>query len=208
MDEYRKLAHQKYLQNKKDETEFNQMKIKMDNEYENMTFSLIERTIKSIEENINSNINCDINCDIDNDIVILMETICDNFDFFERRKQLNRLKEIVIKFVNTINSITQSKKINLRNINLLSNNFNIIFDMLNLHISIEKMDTSEDEIYAYQIQEQLYQNEFNQIEINEFIENEFIENEFIENEFIENEFIENEFTENDGSDVEYIPDDE
>ena len=180
MDEYRKLAHQKYLKHIQDETEFNRMKIQMDNEYEILTFNLIQNSIKSIEENIN------INNDIDNDVVILMETICDNFDFFERHNVLKRLEEIVIKFVDTINSITCSKKINLRNINLLSNNFNIIFDMLGLDISIEKMDTSEDEIYAQHMQEQIYQNEFNELDMNEFIENDF----------------------SDHSDIEYNPDDE
>jgi len=191
MDEYRKLAQQKYLkhiQNKTELEEFNNIKIKMDNEYEILTFNLIQNSIKSIEENIN------INNDIDNDVVILMETFCDNFDFFEKRNQLNRLKEIVIKFVDTINFITQSKKINLRNINLLTNNFNIIFDMLGLDITIEKMDTSEDEIYARQMQEQIYQNEFNKLDMNQFNMNDI------------NEFIENELS--DHSDIEYNPDDE
>lgn len=191
MDEYRKLAQQKYLkhiQNKTELEEFNDMKIKMDNEYEILTFNLIQNSIKSIEENIN------INNDIDNDVVILMETLCDNFDFFEKRNLLDRLKDIIVKFVETINFITQSKKINLRNINLLTNNFNIIFDMLGLDITIEKMDTSEDEIYAQQMQEQIYQNEFNELDMNEFIENDM------------NEFIEN--AGSDHSDIEYNPDDE
>lgn len=203
MDEYRKLAQQKYLKHIQNETEleeFNRMKIKMDNDYEIMTFNLIQNSIKSIEENIKMN----VNCDIDNDVVILMETICDNFDFFEKRNQLNRLKEIVIKFVETINSITQSKKINMHNINLLTNNFNIIFDMLNLDISIEKMDTSEDEIYARQIQEQIYQNEFNELDMNQFDLNQLDMNQIDMDEFIENDM--NDFS--DQSDVEYNPDDE
>lgn len=80
MDEYRKLAHLKYLKHVESETEFNDVKKKLDDDFENMTFDLINNLIKSIEENIVD--------DIDNDVTVLTKTFFDNIDFFEKETKL------------------------------------------------------------------------------------------------------------------------
>ncbi len=154
-DEYRKIAQQKYLKKKKEETNYEEERIRMDNEYLEMTMALIINSIEFVKENINEK--------IDTDIQTLTKTLINNIDFFEKQNKLDEIRDLVIKFVDFVNTTAVTRKINNYNIKILSDEFAIIFDILKLDISIEKMDISEDEIIAMRIQNELY----NEVWLNE-----------------------------------------
>jgi flagellin-specific chaperone FliS len=161
MEEYRKLAKLKYEQYSKQNEEFDQLKSKLDEEYLSFTFNFIVDLISLIKNEIEKN-NIDEFVLTDN-IEKITETITINFVLLETNNKLEEIKTNLISLVDFINNKIQYNKI--KNTTKISDSFTILFDILGLDIYIEKMDVSEDDLYAQNLQNELYneipfQNEF------------------------------------------------
>jgi hypothetical protein len=152
MEEYRKLAKLKYEEHTKQNEEFDQLKSKLDEEYLSFTFNFIVDLISLIKEEIEKN-NIDEFVLTDN-IEKITETITINFVLLETNNKLEEIKINLIKLVDFINNKIQYNKI--KNTTKISDSFTILFDILGLDIYIEKMDVSEDDLYAQNLQNELY----------------------------------------------------
>jgi hypothetical protein len=152
MEEYRKLAKLKYEQYSKQNEEFDQLKSKLDEEYLSFTFNFIIDLISLIKNEIEKN-NIDETALIDN-IEKITETITINFVLLETNNKLEEIKTNLISLVDFINNKIQYNKI--KNTTKISDSFTILFDILGIDIYIEKMDVSEDDLYAQNLQNELY----------------------------------------------------
>jgi primosomal protein N'' len=158
MEEYRKEAHSKYLEQKKIENEnenkkkyFEEMIQKSNLEFLEIIFNNITTSFENIMNYINGDFNHYINT--------LQETILSNIEFIKQMDKMDKLKEMIVEFVEKINSFSKRININIDNIKLLSKHLTIIFNTLNLDISIEEMDTNQDYLYALQLQQELFDEE-------------------------------------------------
>lgn len=160
MDDYKKQAHAKYLakiekehaqeQEHVREQEQVQEKKQLDDDFCKMIFTFINDKINTIKENINLN--------IEQNMAFLTDILCNNIEFIKSANKFDDVKQIFIKFVEDVNEITMSDKIDLKNLNVVTDNFDILFRLLEMDISIEQMDTSRDEQIAMDLQNSLNDN--------------------------------------------------
>jgi hypothetical protein len=164
MDDYRKLAQEKYLQQKKIKIEADDICAKQAEEKLNKLKEehtkcqvYIQSQMLIIDESIES---FSVDKTDDNIMLILtiikacIENIQDKISEDDKKILINQ----VLKFTSVVdnNNYTRPKGINtIANVNILKNGFEQIYSLLNLDVDIQTLDTDNDEKIARDLQQAL-----------------------------------------------------
>jgi hypothetical protein len=164
-EEYKIIAKEKYIreqkrkeelqkieeEQKRKEEDTKQLLVKIDKDLINFIKSDLDDSIKYI---INAN------CVVDDIVRLKFNSIIKNIEMnycvFEKYDIIDEIKENIICFINSINKNLEKKRIDIESIKFISQSIKKITLILKLDIDIEEMDTTDDEIYARQLQEEFY----------------------------------------------------
>lgn len=178
MDDYRKLAHQRFLEKQKIEEEKKRLEDKEQLEKDELLKKDLEEKIKleqekrekelrnkmivlqeiSIIQDIISSFDLDKSDDNINMILTVINGCIENIKEIWTSEDLNTIRDCVIAFSNAIDSseIKRPKGINtIANVKILEDGFKKIFDSLNLDVEIKTLDTDGDQDYAKKIFDEL-----------------------------------------------------
>jgi len=142
MEDYRKRAHEKYIQDKikKEEQEFESIKQELD-------FMSLLCDIDEYIENIKTDFTSD---NIILNISHIQNVLISYIDINEDK--IIDIHERIIKLTNIINSIMERRLFNNEKLKEISNYMKDLYQIANITIDIELMDTSGDEEYARQLE--------------------------------------------------------
>jgi hypothetical protein len=175
MDDYRKKAHQKYLEQKKikimEEEQTSKEEERKKKEEEEKIKKLKEEQLKKefyvqsqiliIDEAIES-----YKSDNTDDNIMLILTIInaclENISSMWKQEDIKNITRLVIAFSNNVdaNNNGRPKGLNtIANVKILKEGFEKIFKLLNLNVEIQTLDTDKDEEIARKLEESLKPND-------------------------------------------------
>ncbi len=147
MSDYREIArkkHQEFLMKKEEE-----LRIQKEKEDEIIRRDTMALNIcMEIADNIDS---IQLNSNQDNILLSLINIesiIHNNINFIKEQNKLITIQDNVLDLVNILNKLNENGNKDLTLIHNISNIMNQIFSLLEIHIDIESMDTSQDEKMA------------------------------------------------------------
>ncbi len=175
MDDYRKKAHQKYLEQKKikimEEEQTSKEEERKKKEEEEKIKKLKEEQLKKefyvqsqiliIDEAIES-----YKSDNTDDNIMLILTIInaclENISSMWKQEDIKNITNLVVAFSNNVdaNNNGRPKGLNtIANVKILKEGFEKIFKLLNLNVEIQTLDTDKDEEIAKKLEESLKPND-------------------------------------------------
>jgi len=163
LKELRKLAkekHDKYINEKNaEETAIASVKALEDSEKaaKELKFNDENESIGSFLLELDTSINDLINS---NDIFLILQIIQSKIEsIIKLIKEHDRLSEIqdrILIFIEILNKSHQDKKNNTKYVSQVSKIVKYIFELCEVDVEIEEMDTSNDDNFALKLQEQMY----------------------------------------------------
>jgi hypothetical protein len=148
MEEYRRIAHEKYLQNiKSAEIEKNkevEIEIELQNFYNNL--KIWDNCIKNIEENEHF--------DLEETLVQIFSILIEILPITKKHDNFFIIEEHINQLVNILNSFFDKVKLNIDRIIQIQMLMTNIIELSGLDIKIEAMNTEDDEKIAQDIEYQ------------------------------------------------------
>ena len=148
--DYREIArkkHQEFLMKKEEELRIQREKEEEIIRQETMAVNIC----LEINDNIDS---IQINNNPDNILISLINIesiIHKNITFIKEKSKLVIIQDSILELVNILNKLNENGNKDVTMIQNISNIMNQIFNLLEIHIDIESMDTSQDEQFAKEL---------------------------------------------------------
>lgn len=184
MDDYKQLAHQKYLQKKKEEEEKErQQKMLEDEEIQRIE---IEKKKKQEEEDrkriylltqimiIEDSINSFTNETSDDNILLIITNIYSSIENIQNQMSQEDKEKIIKLVIDFTNKVDEQKKdrpngINtIKVVNTLAEGFRKIYTLLELDVEIKTIDTSKDEEIAQNLAKPIHLQKAGKLAFNRF----------------------------------------
>lgn len=160
MDDYRQKAHQRYLEKmqiKIEEDNIQKEELRKKQEEEDRKQIYIQEQILIINEAIST-----YQTDKTDDNIMMILTIIkgciDNLEKIKTTQEMNNIRDLVIAFSNEVdahNTVRPKGVDTIANVKILKESFEQIFNLLDLEVEIQTLDTTKDEEIAKQLAETL-----------------------------------------------------